>query len=101
MFVGVLATNLSVQGRNVSNRLDHFIDCLAQALAVAPPSDESQKVAQTAKTPIVNGCEYSPGLAVSSAHIDNERAAGEAMDHLYGLGHTRVGVITGPLARAT
>jgi LacI family repressor for deo operon, udp, cdd, tsx, nupC, and nupG len=48
--------------------------------------------------PIVNGCEYSPGLGVSSAHIDNEAAAAEAMEHLYGLGHRRVGVVTGPLA---
>lgn len=50
------------------------------------------------RTPIVNGCEYSPALRVSSAHIDNERAAAEAMAHLYGLGHSRIGVITGPLA---
>ncbi|MDZ4375513.1 MAG: LacI family DNA-binding transcriptional regulator [Phenylobacterium sp.] len=48
--------------------------------------------------PIVNGCEYSPALAVSSAHIDNEQAAAEAMAHLYDLGHRRIGVITGPLA---
>lgn len=53
--------------------------------------------AQGARTPIVNGCEFSPGLGVSSAHIDNERAAAEAMEHLYGLGHVRVAVITGPL----
>lgn len=50
------------------------------------------------RTPIVNGCEYSPELGVSSAHIDNARAAGEAMEHLYALGHSRIGVITGPLA---
>jgi LacI family repressor for deo operon, udp, cdd, tsx, nupC, and nupG len=50
------------------------------------------------RTPIVNGCEFRPGLAVSSAHIDNERAAAEVMEHLYGLGHTRVGIVTGPLA---
>lgn len=49
------------------------------------------------RAPIVNGCEYSPELGVSSAHIDNARAAAEAMDHLYGLGHRRVGVVTGPL----
>ena len=30
-------------------------------------------------------------------HIDNAKAAAEAMDHLYDLGHRRVGVITGPL----
>lgn len=51
-----------------------------------------------ARAPIVNGCEFSPDLAVSSAHIDNARAAAEVMEHLYGLGHSRVGVISGPLA---
>src|SRR6185437_3973015 len=48
--------------------------------------------------PIVNGCEYSASLKVPSAHIDNAAAAREAMDHLYGLGHRHIGVITGPLA---
>jgi LacI family repressor for deo operon, udp, cdd, tsx, nupC, and nupG len=52
---------------------------------------------QGARAPIVNGCEFSPGLGVSSAHIDNERAAGQAMAHLYDLGHRRIGVVTGPL----
>jgi LacI family repressor for deo operon, udp, cdd, tsx, nupC, and nupG len=47
--------------------------------------------------PIVNGCEYSPGLGVPSAHVDNTAAAHEALDHLYGLGHRHIGVITGPL----
>src|SRR5262249_6485399 len=48
--------------------------------------------------PVVNGCEFSPQLGVPSGHIDNEKAAHEAMDHLYRLGHRRVGVVTGPLA---
>lgn len=47
--------------------------------------------------PVVHGCEYSPSLGVPSVHIDNVAAAGDAMDHLYGLGHRRIGVITGPL----
>ena len=47
--------------------------------------------------PIVNGCEYSPELGVPSAHINNEQAARQVMDHLYGLGHRRIGIITGPL----
>lgn len=49
------------------------------------------------RAPVVNGCEFSPDLGVSSAHIDNAAAAADAMAHLYGLGHVRVGVITGPL----
>ncbi len=48
--------------------------------------------------PVVNGCEFSPGLGVPSVHIDNARAAGEAMAHLFRLGHRRIGIVTGPLA---
>lgn len=47
--------------------------------------------------PVVNGCEFSPRLGIPSVHIDNEKAASEAMDHLYRLGHRRIGVVTGPL----
>ena len=47
--------------------------------------------------PIVNGCEYEPDLNVASVHIANAVAAAEAMQHLYDLGHRRIGVITGPL----
>ncbi|MGH6781255.1 MAG: LacI family DNA-binding transcriptional regulator [Sphingomonadaceae bacterium] len=49
------------------------------------------------EAPIVNGCEYEPDLNVSSVHIANAVAAAEAMQHLYDLGHRRIGVITGPL----
>ena len=55
------------------------------------------KTAAPRCAPIVNGCEFSPRLGVPSVHIDNAKAAGEAMAHLYRLGHRRVGVITGPL----
>ncbi len=47
--------------------------------------------------PIVNGCEFSPQLGVPSVHIDNAKAAHEAMDYLYTLGHRRIGIVTGPL----
>ena len=47
--------------------------------------------------PVVNGCEFSPSLGIPSVHIDNAKAAYEAMDHLYGLGHRRIGIVTGPL----
>src|SRR2546422_10602593 len=47
--------------------------------------------------PVVNGCEFSPRLGVPSVHIDNAKAASEAMDHLYDVGHGRIAIITGPL----
>ncbi len=47
--------------------------------------------------PVVNGCEFNPRLGIPSVHIDNATAAAEGMDHLYALGHRRIGLITGPL----
>lgn len=48
--------------------------------------------------PVVNGCEFSPTLGVPSVHIDNAKAAFEAVDHLSQAGHRRIGVVTGPMA---
>jgi LacI family repressor for deo operon, udp, cdd, tsx, nupC, and nupG len=47
--------------------------------------------------PVVNGCEFTPGQGIPSVHIDNATAAMDAMDHLYRLGHRRIGIVTGPL----
>ena len=49
------------------------------------------------KAPVVNGCEFTPRLGIPSVHIDNATAAADAMDHLYRLGHRRIGIVTGPL----
>jgi len=38
-----------------------------------------------------------PALGIPSVHIDNAEAAADAMQHLYALGHRRIGVVTGPL----
>lgn len=61
---------------------DRFVDMLA---------------ASHHQPPIVNGCEYSPGLDVPSVHIDNPRAAYEVIEYLVELGHRDIGVITGTL----
>jgi LacI family repressor for deo operon, udp, cdd, tsx, nupC, and nupG len=50
------------------------------------------------QAPVVNGCEFSPSLGVPSVHIDNAKAAFEAVDHLCQLGHRHIGVVTGPMA---
>ncbi len=62
-----------------------------------PASLNDLIAAKGAGAPIVNGCEFSEDLGVSSVHIDNARAARDAMDHLYSLGHRRVGIITGDM----
>ncbi len=36
-------------------------------------------------------------FSVSSVHIDNLEAGSDATEHLIGLGHQRIGIITGPL----
>jgi LacI family repressor for deo operon, udp, cdd, tsx, nupC, and nupG len=64
---------------------------------LARPAAELVRTLAPRHAPIVNGCEFSPRLGVPSVHIDNATAASEAMDHLYRLGHRRIGVVTGPL----
>jgi LacI family repressor for deo operon, udp, cdd, tsx, nupC, and nupG len=55
------------------------------------------RAAAPACAPVVNGCEFTPKLGIPGVHIDNAKAASEAMAHLYSLGHRRIGVVTGPL----
>jgi len=55
------------------------------------------RAAAPACAPVVNGCEFSPKLGIPGVHIDNAKAAAEAMAHLYSLGHRRIGIVTGPL----
>lgn len=45
---------------------------------------------------IVAGCEVSDQIRTPTVRIDNQAAAREVMDHLYALGHCRIGIITGP-----
>jgi LacI family transcriptional regulator, repressor for deo operon, udp, cdd, tsx, nupC, and nupG len=47
--------------------------------------------------PVVNSCEFSSRLGVPGVHIDNARAASDGIEHLYRLGHQRIGIVTGPL----
>ncbi|MBI2189894.1 MAG: substrate-binding domain-containing protein, partial [Acidobacteria bacterium] len=45
--------------------------------------------------PVVNVMGFRPQLGIPSIQIDNAAAGGAAMDHLYRMGHRRIGVITG------
>jgi LacI family repressor for deo operon, udp, cdd, tsx, nupC, and nupG len=47
-------------------------------------------------SPIVIACERIDGLVLPTVVIDNQRSARVATEHLIGLGHRRIGFITGP-----
>lgn len=46
--------------------------------------------------PVVEACEWVPGLTAPRVKIDNRAAAGLAVGHLAELGHRRIGHVTGP-----
>ncbi|MEO8078068.1 MAG: LacI family DNA-binding transcriptional regulator [Acidobacteriota bacterium] len=46
--------------------------------------------------PVVYGCDFEPGLCTSSVHVDNVAGGADAVDHLYALGHRRIGIVSGP-----
>ncbi len=46
--------------------------------------------------PVVNALGFEPQLGIPSVQIDNAAAGADAMDHLYKMGHHRIGVVTGP-----
>lgn len=52
--------------------------------------------ALTGRVPIVEACEWIPGLAAPRVKIDNRAAAGLAVNHLADLGHSRIGHVVGP-----
>ncbi|RVV96514.1 LacI family transcriptional regulator [Mesobaculum littorinae] len=46
--------------------------------------------------PVVQACEWIAGLSAPRVFADNEAGAELVVDHLAGLGHTRIGHVTGP-----
>lgn len=48
------------------------------------------------RVPVVEACEWVPGLAAPRIKIDNRAAAGIAVAHLADLGHRRIGHVCGP-----
>jgi LacI family transcriptional regulator, repressor for deo operon, udp, cdd, tsx, nupC, and nupG len=45
---------------------------------------------------IVGACEFNSRANIPRVHIDNHAAARDALEHLYSLGHRRIGLIAGP-----
>jgi LacI family repressor for deo operon, udp, cdd, tsx, nupC, and nupG len=52
--------------------------------------------ALSGRVPVVEACEWVPGLEAPRVKIDNRAAAGLAVAHLADLGHRRIGHVAGP-----
>ena len=48
------------------------------------------------RAPVVNALGFVPQLGIPSVQIDNAAAGVDAMEHLYRLGHRKIGIVTGP-----
>lgn len=61
-----------------------------------PPTLAKLVRAQGFAAPIVNGCDFSADFGVSGVHIDNARAAADALGLLLSMGHRRIALLAGP-----
>lgn len=82
------------------NRERVYIELLRNKLAdglifMASEVDKDELSGLTEKYPIVQCCEYKEGLSAYHVTIDNLSAAQKAVLHLIGLGHKRIGMISG------
>jgi LacI family repressor for deo operon, udp, cdd, tsx, nupC, and nupG len=75
-----------------NNRADGLIS-LDGAL---PPQVLSPQGGGRHRPVLVFACEWREGLDAPSVRLDNAGGAGLAVDHLAGLGHARIGHVTGP-----
>ncbi|GAA0734546.1 LacI family DNA-binding transcriptional regulator [Sphingomonas japonica] len=94
--VGDTAHDPDVEDRYAEMLSRHEVDGLIFLGHRLPGSLAPLLARQGSFAPIVNGCEYSPGIGVPSVHIDNAAASADAVEHLVALGHREIGVITGP-----
>lgn len=48
------------------------------------------------RAPVVNALGFVPQFGIPSVQIDNAAAGVDVMEHLYRLGHRKIGIVTGP-----
>lgn len=63
------------------------------AICMDPATIEQALASESANLPWVACCEFEPDGKVPYVGIDNRAAAEDAVDHLIGLGHRRIGLI--------
>ncbi len=66
-------------------------------LMTGKSNDLVAKVGPDNLPPLVAAFDYFPDFNLPTVRIDNEAAAAEAVRHLIGLGHRRIGHISGPI----
>ncbi|WP_409305946.1 LacI family DNA-binding transcriptional regulator [Peribacillus sp. SCS-155] len=64
-------------------------------LTARMPKHKIQELAHS--IPVVLSCEYIDGIDISTVTIDNISSSRKVVDHLVQMGHSRIGIITGPL----
>lgn len=75
--------------------IDHDVDGLAYAFSVATPADPAVKAAREAGVPVGLLLPSRAGSdQVASVVLDNASAMDDAAEHLWGLGHRRVGYVS-------
>jgi LacI family transcriptional regulator len=87
------------QEEQISLLLDRMVD----GLIIAPAGDDHvlERVLERAGIPTVLIDRISSGIAADAVVLDNQRAVREAIDYLVGLGHRRIGYISGSLDTST
>jgi LacI family transcriptional regulator, repressor for deo operon, udp, cdd, tsx, nupC, and nupG len=86
--------NTSQEEEFVNLVKERLVDGIILATA-RMPKNEIYKLSQ--EIPVVLACEYIDDYEIPTVSIDNVSAAREATEYLIDQGHTRIGLITGPL----
>jgi LacI family transcriptional regulator len=80
-----------------------LLDRMVDGLIIAPAGSDAnlQQILSQAHVPVVLIDRRCDGLQADTVVLDNRRAAFEATDYLIGLGHRRIGYVSGSLDTST
>ena len=92
----MLLCNTNYSRKKELEFLDMMKNNVAQGVIFFDPELYQEELLRISeKYPVIQCCEYLENVPISHISIDNKAATKEAMRHLLGLGHTRIGLITG------
>lgn len=99
VIIGNADERADLEDHHVRGLLDRRID----GLLVSPADSRSPMTLEAAAgdTPVVFVDRWIPGVDVPVVRSDGRTAIADLVDHLYGLGHRRLAIITGPAATTT